>query len=211
MADDVTGKLSMLVVVTLSLLVLGMVIAFSSAFLASASSSIGAMNSSISTPESGSGVFVGVSGTPNSAAHPINSVSLFQKSTYETVTNTSVVHANSSQQIVVNANFYSTPQANVTFCYNNSNGTNATVKLNGILLGSIPDSIVNCGTYVGIESFLNPGVNYVNITAFNGSIVLLNSSLKYSYWATSVAYTLGGGDITPTQNGTFNLGYVWLN
>lgn len=191
------------------LLLVGMILALTYMFIAETSAVTSGLNTTIS---SATNIFVGVNGTAYtlSQAHPL-SLTSFMASQPTSFTNTTLVKTNStSQNITVNSTFYSGGQANLTYCFNNTNGSVTTLRFNGYLLGTLPAQ-ENCTTNVSIESYMIVGSNSINFTSNDTLNNLKNSTLTYKFWAANTSYTRNIAVITPTANGTFRAIFTYAS
>jgi hypothetical protein len=189
------------------LLVVGMILALTYMFIAQTDSVVSGLNTTIS---SATAIFAGVNGTPYALAHNPISFSAFGISNYDTKTNETTLMNNGSRLVYLNSTFYTTPQANLTVCYNNQNNSSTTIKLNGVTLGNVTAYAVNCAVFASQQSNL-VATNNITMVVNNASFVFTNASIKYAFFNTTALYTVAGDEITPLANGTFRATYNYAS
>jgi len=189
------------------LLVVGMILSLTYMFIASTDSVVGGMNTTISSITT---IFTGVNGTPYALAHNPISFSAFGISNYDTKTNVTTLMNNGSRLVYLNSTFYTTPQANLTVCYNNANNSSTTIKLNGVTLGNVTAYSANCAVFASQQSIL-VATNNITMVVNNASFVFTNASIKYAFFNTTALYTIQGETLTPLANGTFRAVYNYAS
>jgi hypothetical protein len=194
-----------IVIGLISLLVVCLIVI--TAVIPSSSSAIGAVASAGTVINE---VFAGINGSYSNLARYALNITSYQKALYEYQSNVTALAANGSRIVTTNTDFYNGLPTNFTYCWANVNSTNATITLNGAVLGYVPLGSTACGTYVSVAGVV-AGDNTVTVTAYNNSIALsiINATLYYPYWNTTLGYTLSGGDIAPTSTGTFRVSYAY--